>query len=72
MTVPLIVLALGSVLAGWLGTPKLWAHVRSGSADSKHWLEPVVRLGSGRSGARGRARRQHRVDSDGRLGGGRA
>ena len=24
MTVPLTVLAVGSVLAGWLGTPKLW------------------------------------------------
>ena len=40
MTVPLILLAAGSVLAGWLGTPKLWnlgEHFRA----FEHWLEPV-------------------------------
>ena len=40
MTVPLTLLAAGSVLAGWLGTPKLWnlgEHFRA----FEHWLEPV-------------------------------
>ena len=39
MTVPLTVLAAGSVLAGWLGTPKLWnlgEHFRAFEV----WLEP--------------------------------
>jgi NADH-quinone oxidoreductase subunit L len=40
MTLPLTVLAIGSVFAGWLGTPKLWnlpEHFRAFEA----WLEPV-------------------------------
>jgi NADH-quinone oxidoreductase subunit L len=39
MTVPLTLLAVGSVLAGWLGTPKLWnlgEHFRAFEV----WLEP--------------------------------
>ena len=37
MTIPLIVLAVGSVLAGYLGVPA-WLH---GSNVFEHWLEPV-------------------------------
>ena len=40
MTVPLMLLAVGSVFAGWLGTPKLW-----GLGERFHsfetWLEPA-------------------------------
>jgi NADH-quinone oxidoreductase subunit L len=36
MTVPLIILALGSIFAGWLGTPEyMWGSVWD------HWLKPI-------------------------------
>jgi len=41
MTVPLVVLAAGSVLAGWLGTPKLW-HLPEQFRTFETWLEPAV------------------------------
>jgi NADH-quinone oxidoreductase subunit L len=40
MTVPLTLLAIGSVLAGWLGTPKLWNLPESFRAFER-WLQPV-------------------------------
>ena len=40
MTVPLMVLAVGSVLAGWLGTPKLW-NLPENFHGFERWLEPV-------------------------------
>jgi NADH-quinone oxidoreductase subunit L len=40
MTVPLTLLAAGSVLAGWLGTPKLW-NLAEGFRAFERWLEPV-------------------------------
>ena len=40
MTVPLMLLAIGSVLAGWLGTPKLWNLAENFRAFEK-WLEPA-------------------------------
>jgi len=40
MTVPLMLLAIGSVLAGWLGTPKLWNLADNFRAFEK-WLEPA-------------------------------
>jgi NADH-quinone oxidoreductase subunit L len=40
MTVPLTLLALGSALAGWLGTPKLWNLGESFHAFER-WLEPA-------------------------------
>jgi len=40
MTVPLTLLAIGSVLAGWLGTPKLWNLPESFRALER-WLEPA-------------------------------
>jgi NADH-quinone oxidoreductase subunit L len=40
MTVPLSVLALGSVLAGWIGTPKLWG-MTGWFRGFEQWLEPA-------------------------------
>jgi NADH-quinone oxidoreductase subunit L len=42
MTVPLMVLAAGSVLAGWIGVPKLWSAFGDGFRVFEHWLAPVV------------------------------
>jgi NADH-quinone oxidoreductase subunit L len=46
MTVPLAVLALGSVLAGWLGTPKLW-HLSAGFRTFERWLAPAFGAAEG-------------------------
>jgi NADH-quinone oxidoreductase subunit L len=40
MTVPLTLLAIGSVLAGWLGTPKLW-NLPEGFRAFERWLAPA-------------------------------
>jgi len=40
MTVPLTVLAMGSVLAGWLGVPKLWVLFGENFRGFERWLEP--------------------------------
>jgi len=40
MTAPLTLLAIGSVLAGWLGTPKLW-NLPEGFRAFERWLEPA-------------------------------
>ena len=40
MTVPLMVLAAGSALAGWLGVPKLFG-LPAFFQSFEHWLEPV-------------------------------
>jgi NADH-quinone oxidoreductase subunit L len=40
MTVPLTLLAIGSVLVGWLGTPKLW-NLSDSFRTFERWLEPV-------------------------------
>jgi NADH-quinone oxidoreductase subunit L len=40
MTVPLMLLAAGSVLAGWLGTPKLW-NLAESFRGFERWLEPA-------------------------------
>ncbi|MCC7173716.1 MAG: NADH-quinone oxidoreductase subunit L [Bryobacterales bacterium] len=42
MTVPLAVLAAGSVLAGWIGVPKLWSVFPEAFRAFEHWLEPAV------------------------------
>jgi NADH-quinone oxidoreductase subunit L len=44
MTVPLIVLAAGSVLAGWLGVPKLWTVFSDGFRAFPRWLDPMFEL----------------------------
>ena len=41
MTVPLSLLALGSVLAGWLGVPKAWTWFGETWRGFEHWLEPA-------------------------------
>jgi len=43
MTVPLTVLAIGSVLAGWLGVPKLWSVFNDSFRSFEAWLEPAFR-----------------------------
>ncbi len=40
MTVPLTVLAVGSILAGWIGTPKLWG-LSGWFHGFEQWLEPA-------------------------------
>ncbi len=40
MTIPLMLLAAGSVLAGWLGTPKLW-NLGDSFRGFERWLEPA-------------------------------
>ena len=40
MTVPLMLLAVGSVFAGWIGTPKLW-NLGERFRAFETWLEPV-------------------------------
>jgi len=40
MTVPLMVLAAGSVLAGWVGVPNAWSFPE-GWPKLEHWLAPV-------------------------------
>jgi NADH-quinone oxidoreductase subunit L len=39
MTIPLQLLAVGSVLAGWLAIPKIWSE--HALKQFEHWLEPV-------------------------------
>jgi NADH-quinone oxidoreductase subunit L len=40
MTVPLSLLAIGSVIAGWLGVPKVWTIFGESWRGFEHWLEP--------------------------------
>ncbi|MGC8792707.1 MAG: NADH-quinone oxidoreductase subunit L [Bryobacteraceae bacterium] len=42
MTYPLVVLAAASVLAGWIGVPKLWAFLPEGFRSFEHWLAPAL------------------------------
>jgi NADH-quinone oxidoreductase subunit L len=42
MTVPLIVLAAGSVLAGWVGVPKLWSIFPQAFRTLEVWLGDVL------------------------------
>lgn len=42
MTAPLMVLAAGSVLAGWIGVPKLWSIFPEGFRTFEVWLATVV------------------------------
>ena len=41
MTVPLSLLALGSIVGGWLGVPKAWTLFGETWRGFEHWLEPV-------------------------------
>jgi NADH-quinone oxidoreductase subunit L len=49
MTWPLIALAAGSVLAGWLGVPKLWSLFGAGFRLFPRWLEPMFGLAGSES-----------------------
>ncbi len=42
MTVPLVLLAAGSALAGWIGVPRLWSFLPEAFRAFELWLEPVV------------------------------
>jgi NADH-quinone oxidoreductase subunit L len=42
MTIPLMVLAAGSALAGWIGVPKLWTIFPDGFRVLETWLSTVV------------------------------
>ena len=42
MTVPLVLLAAGSALAGWIGVPRLWSFLPEAFRIFEHWLEPAV------------------------------
>ena len=54
MTGPLSVLALGSILVGWLGTPKLWNLPESFRAFER-WLEPAFASAAAEAAAEGGA-----------------
>jgi NADH-quinone oxidoreductase subunit L len=41
MTVPLVILAAGSVLAGWIGVPPAWTWFGDSFRAFEHWLEPL-------------------------------
>jgi len=41
MTVPLMILAVGSALGGWIGVPVLWSWFGDTFRLFEHWLEPV-------------------------------
>ncbi len=45
MTVPLTILAAGSVLGGWIGVPKLWSAFPDIFRIFEHWLAPVFAHG---------------------------
>jgi NADH-quinone oxidoreductase subunit L len=42
MTIPLVVLAAGSALAGWIGVPKLWSAFPEVFRTFEHWLAPAL------------------------------
>ncbi len=42
MTVPLMVLAAGSILAGWIGTPVAFGPIHEHLPSLEHWLSPAI------------------------------
>lgn len=42
MTVPLMILAAGSILAGWIGTPVLFGPLHEALPSMEHWLGPAI------------------------------
>ena len=42
MTAPLMVLAAGSILAGWIGTPVVFGPLHDALPSVEHWLEPSI------------------------------
>jgi NADH-quinone oxidoreductase subunit L len=55
MTVPLVALAAGSVLAGWIGVPKLWSVFPEVFRTFEHWLAPVFEASAAHTTAHGAA-----------------
>ena len=55
MTVPLVVLAVGSVLAGWIGTPIVFGPVHDALPSLEHWLSYSVAV----EGAHGEGAEHH-------------
>ena len=51
MTVPLGVLAVGSILAGWVGTPPVFGPVHDALPSLEHWLSSSVALEGAHGGA---------------------
>jgi len=41
MTTPLIILAIGSAIGGWIAVPKVWSFLPDFFFTFEHWLEPV-------------------------------
>jgi NADH-quinone oxidoreductase subunit L len=52
MTVPLVALAAGGALAGWIGTPKLW-NLGDNFHTFEHWLEPAFASAAIEAGKQG-------------------
>jgi NADH-quinone oxidoreductase subunit L len=42
MTVPLMILAVGSVFAGWVGTPVVFGPLHEALPSLEHWLSPAI------------------------------
>jgi NADH-quinone oxidoreductase subunit L len=51
MTVPLMVLAAGSILAGWIGTPVVFGPLHEALPSMEHWLDPAIASVGGEQGA---------------------
>ncbi len=51
MTVPLVVLAAGSVLAGWIGTPVVFGALHDALPSLEHWLSTAVVVEGAHGGA---------------------
>ncbi len=58
MTIPLMILAIGSVLAGWIRVPKVWP-IPEDFRLLEHWLEPAFAAAATEASPRRRAQRQH-------------
>ncbi|HXS96794.1 MAG TPA: NADH-quinone oxidoreductase subunit L [Candidatus Limnocylindrales bacterium] len=55
MTVPLVLLAAGSVLAGWLGTPKAWTIFTDAWRGFPNWLAPAFASAAAEAAKEGEA-----------------
>ncbi len=53
MTFPLIVLAVGSVVAGWVGTPIVFGPIHDALPSLEHYLAPAVAIVGGHGAAAG-------------------
>ena len=51
MTLPLVVLAVGSILAGWIGTPPVFGPVHDVLPSLEHWLSSSVAVEGAHGGA---------------------